>query len=93
VMPKTYVHIVEVFRLPAEADVDSILDNLRTGLARTLLQHQLLAGSLEADQSTRQMTVQLPDKPAVMLYINDMRATEVFPSFEELRVTNVRAPG
>jgi hypothetical protein len=90
-MPKTYIPIVEVFRLPAEADVDSIVDHLREGLARTLPPYPVLAGSLEPDDSIGKISVQVLDNSAIALYVNDMRATDVFPSYDELAVNNVRA--
>jgi hypothetical protein len=43
-MPKLYVHMIEIFELPENADKTSIVNNLVKGLERTLADYPILTG-------------------------------------------------
>lgn len=51
-MPKLYVHMIEIFELPAQANKEMIVDNLVKGLQRTLADYPLLTGELRAQHPT-----------------------------------------
>lgn len=44
VMPKLYIHMIEIFELEDSANKDKIVDNLTKGLARTLADYPILTG-------------------------------------------------
>lgn len=45
-MPKLYVHMIEIFELSENTDKASIIDNLVKGLECTLVDYPLLTGQL-----------------------------------------------
>jgi trichothecene 3-O-acetyltransferase len=43
-MPKLYVHMIEIFELPKDVDKTAIIENLVKGLERTLADYPILTG-------------------------------------------------
>lgn len=46
-MPKLYVHMIEIFELPENSTKDSIVENLTSGLERALADYPILTGQQE----------------------------------------------
>jgi hypothetical protein len=47
-MPKLYVHMIEIFELPENSIKDSIVKNLISGLERALADYPILTGQLKS---------------------------------------------
>jgi hypothetical protein len=47
-MPKLYVHMIEIFELPENSIKDSIVKNLVSGLERALADYPILTGQLDS---------------------------------------------
>jgi hypothetical protein len=81
-MPKIYVQIVEVFKLPPDAEKSRIVDNMVKGLEYTLSQFPILAGNLKMDAENGRLWVTKKRESSVELSVRDV--AESFPSYEEL---------
>lgn len=81
-MPKIYVQIVEVFKLPPDAEKSRIVDNMVKGLEYTLSQFPILAGNLKMDAENGRLWVTKKRESSVGLSVRDV--AESFPSYEEL---------
>lgn len=82
-MPKLYVHMIEVFELPPDADKDTIIKNLAEGLARTLDDYPILAGTLHFDNENRRIVVKKTPDSSVGLYVKTADVDDI-PSFSFL---------
>lgn len=66
-MPKLYVHMIEVFSLPKDADRQQILSHLTKGLSRTLADYPILTGSLHFDNEAKRIVVKrAPGAPVAL---------------------------
>ncbi|ENH72293.1 hypothetical protein FOC1_g10004532 [Fusarium oxysporum f. sp. cubense race 1] len=77
-MPKLYVHMIEIFELPQDVSKASIVRGLATGLERTLADYPILSGTLHFDNENRRIVVK---KQA--LHIKDA-SPEHIPAFPVL---------
>lgn len=82
-MPKLYVHMIEVFELPADANKDAIINNLLQGLARTLDDYPIVAGTLHFDNEARRIVVKKQHGSAVSLYVKTAEVDDI-PAFSFL---------
>ncbi|KAH8819332.1 transferase family-domain-containing protein [Xylogone sp. PMI_703] len=84
IMPKVYVLIAEVYALPENADRETIVKNITTGLEIAVSQYPVLAGTLEMDATTGQMWVAKKRNSTVSLHVKYMLDKDEFLSYEEL---------
>lgn len=83
-MPKIYVLMVLVFRLPEISDKRAIIDNLRRGLEVTLSMYPALAGTLQSKNDNTLFVVRKKEQ-TVNLTINHIDDEQsMFPSYNEL---------
>lgn len=76
-MPKLYVHMIEVFSLPADADRQKVLSDLAEGLSHTLADYPVLTGTLHFDNEARRVVVKRGPGSSV-----DLRVKEPGPNGE-----------
>ncbi|KXJ88363.1 trichothecene 3-o-acetyltransferase [Microdochium bolleyi] len=82
-MPKLYVHMIEIFELPAQTDKTQVVNNLVEGLARTLADYPLLAGTLHFDNDARRIVVRVKPDSTVALHVKEAPSSEI-PAFAVL---------
>lgn len=68
-MPKLYVHMIEVFSLPPGTDKEQIVSNLTRGLSLTLGDYPVLAGTLHFDNDTKRILVKTGHDASAGLYV------------------------
>lgn len=56
-MPKLYVHMIEIFEMPQDVSKDSIVESLVTGLERTLVDYPILSGQSSARRYSAQRLI------------------------------------
>ena len=56
-MPKLYVHMIEIFELPQDFSKDSIVESLVTGLERILVDYPILSGQSSARHYSAQRLI------------------------------------
>ncbi|RFU27314.1 hypothetical protein B7463_g9034, partial [Scytalidium lignicola] len=84
IMPKIYVLIAEVYALPEDANAETIVKNMTTGLEVALSQFPILTGILEVDATNGQMWVAKQRSSTLSLHVKYMLCEDEFPSYEEL---------
>ncbi|KAK2680290.1 Transferase [Fusarium oxysporum f. sp. vasinfectum] len=82
-MPKLYVHMVEIFELPQVVSKDSIVESLVTGLERTLVDYPILSGTLHFDNESRRIVVKKQAGSHLTLHIKDASPEDI-PAFPVL---------
>ncbi|KAH8196423.1 hypothetical protein TruAng_009410 [Truncatella angustata] len=82
-MPKLYVHMVEIFELPKHADRTTIVSNLVKGLERTLVDYPILTGTLHFDNEARRIVVKKQPSSSLGLYVKEATDNDI-PSFAVL---------
>ncbi|PCD38562.1 hypothetical protein AU210_007034 [Fusarium oxysporum f. sp. radicis-cucumerinum] len=82
-MPKLYVHMIEIFELPQDVCKDSIVESLVTGLERTLVDYPILSGTLHFDNESRRIVVKKQAESHFTLHIKDA-SPEDLPAFPVL---------
>lgn len=83
-MPKVYVLLVLIFRLPDGSDKREIIDNLQKGLRVTLSRYPALAGTLQSREDNTLFVVRKKEQ-TVNLTINHIDGPkDTFPSYDEL---------
>lgn len=70
-MPKLYVHMIEVFSLPRDADRQQILSKLTEGLSRTLADYPILTGTLHFDNEAKRIVVKGAPGASVALDVKE----------------------
>lgn len=68
-MPKTYVHLVEIFRLPADTNKAFVLAILTNGLSRALADDPILTGTLHFDNEAKRIVVKKRPDSSVGLFV------------------------
>lgn len=89
VMPKVYVLMVEVFRLPEGADTDDVAKSMAAGLEYAMSQFPVLTGTLQINVESGEMWVEKKRDSTVSLHIKRMLGPDEFPSFDELAAKDV----
>lgn len=79
--PKLYVHMIEIFSLPADANKDQVLSNLTQGLSRTLAEYPILTGTLHFDNEARRIAAKKGPSSSVALHIKEAGAGSDIESF------------
>ncbi|PSR79900.1 trichothecene 3-o-acetyltransferase [Coniella lustricola] len=82
-MPKLYVHMIEIFKQPENIDKGQLVNNLVTGLQHTLADYPILTGTLHFDNDARRIMVKTPPGSSVALHVKDADVEDV-PSFNVL---------
>ncbi|KIL89227.1 hypothetical protein FAVG1_07621 [Fusarium avenaceum] len=70
-MPKLYVHMIEIFELPENSAKDSIVQNLTSGLERALADYPILTGTLHFDNETGRIVVKKQADSSLALHIKE----------------------
>lgn len=70
-MPKLYVHMIEIFSLPSDADKQQIISNLTNGLSLTLAEYPILTGTLHFDNEAKRIVVKTGQDASVGLYVRE----------------------
>lgn len=85
--PKLYVHMIEVFSLPTDADKEQVLSHLTEGLSRTLAEYPVLTGTLHFDNETRRILAKKGPSSSVALHVKEAAGpgsdVESFPFLEK----------
>lgn len=68
-MPKIYVHLVEIFRLPADTNKAFVLDILTNSLSRALADHPILTGTVHLDNEAKRIVVKKRPDSSVGLFV------------------------
>lgn len=89
VMPKFYVLIAEVFKLPDGADTSAIVASMSAGLEFALSQFPVLTGVLRMDDDSGRMWVAKKRDSAVGLHVKYLMGEDEFPGYEELERRDV----
>ncbi|KAM0206360.1 hypothetical protein ACHAPA_009597 [Fusarium lateritium] len=79
-MPKLYVHMIEIFQLPENGIKDSIVNSLISGLERALADYPILTGSLHFDNESGRIVVKKQADSALTLHIKEASPEDI-PSF------------
>lgn len=88
-MPKLYVHMVEIFELPPKADHQLIKSTLKEGLDRTLSDYPILTGTLHFDNEAKRIVVKKLETSSCLLDIPDEEITQkALPSFSYLEAND-----
>uniref|UniRef100_A0A0D2XF84 Trichothecene 3-O-acetyltransferase n=1 Tax=Fusarium oxysporum (strain Fo5176) TaxID=660025 RepID=A0A0D2XF84_FUSOF len=82
-MPKLYVHMIEIFEMPQDVSKDSIVESLVTGLERTLVDYPILSGTLHFDNESRRIVVKKQAESHLTLHIKDASPEDI-PAFPVL---------
>ncbi|KUI70929.1 Trichothecene 3-O-acetyltransferase [Cytospora mali] len=69
--PKLYVHMIEVFSLPADANKDHIVSHLTEGLSRTLAEYPVLTSTLHFDNAARRIAAKQGPSSSVALHVKE----------------------
>lgn len=92
-MPKIYGLIVEIFKLPELITVEqqeSIVENLRRGLEKTLQQYPIMVGIMEWDEKSGEIGVRKNRNSAVGFEVRYMDGDiDAFPTFSQLESRHV----
>lgn len=90
-MPKIYVLMAEVFRVPADQLLapETIVNNMTMGLKFTLSQFPALASTLQMDEASGRMWAAKTRNSGVHFHVKHM-TSEVFPSYHDLEKKDVR---
>ncbi|KAJ4259000.1 hypothetical protein NW762_008088 [Fusarium torreyae] len=78
-MPKLYVHMIEIFELPADSSKDSIVGSLVKGLERTLADYAILSGTLHFDNDSKCIVVKRQPDSSFALHIKEASPEDVAP--------------
>ncbi|RDW87983.1 hypothetical protein BP6252_00015 [Coleophoma cylindrospora] len=78
-MPKLYVYMIEIFELPEDTDKLSIINNLVTGLERTLSNYPILTGTLHFDNEAHRIVVKKQPGSSVALHIKEAEDEDIPP--------------
>ncbi|KAH8651277.1 transferase family-domain-containing protein [Xylariales sp. PMI_506] len=82
-MPKLYVHMIEIFEQPENFDKNTIVGNLVKGLERTLADYPILTGTLHFDNVAKRIVVKTQPGSHVSLHIKEANDEDI-PPFDVL---------
>ncbi|RGP63996.1 trichothecene 3-o-acetyltransferase [Fusarium sporotrichioides] len=82
-MPKLYVHMIEIFELPQNIPNDTIINRLIVGLERALADYPILTGTLHFDNDTKRIVVKRQADSSLRLHIKTATTHDI-PSFSVL---------
>ncbi|ROW07895.1 hypothetical protein VMCG_03518 [Cytospora schulzeri] len=82
--PKLYVHMIEVFSLPADANKEQVLSNLTQGLSRTLAEYPILTGTLHFDNEAKRIAAKKGPSSSVALHVKEAGPGSDIESFSFL---------
>ncbi|KAF4447208.1 Trichothecene 3-O-acetyltransferase [Fusarium austroafricanum] len=82
-MPKLYVHVIEIFELPDDISKESIINNLASGLERTLADYLILTGTLQFDNETKRIVIKKQPDSSLNLCVK-IAAPDDIPPFSVL---------
>lgn len=69
--PKLYVHMIEIFSLPPDANREKIFSSLNEGLSRTLSEYPVLTGTLHFDNEARRIVAKKVPDSSVALHVKE----------------------
>lgn len=82
--PKLYVHMIEIFSLPAGANKEQVLSNITEGLSRTLAEYPILTATLHFDNETRRILAKKGPSSSVALHVKEAGPGSDIESFSFL---------
>lgn len=89
VMFKVYILISEVFPLPPDADKESIVSSITSGLEFTLSKLPVLTGELNVSPETGRISVTRDRDSTLSLHVNYLEDEGQFPTYQELEALDV----
>ncbi|KAK6063342.1 trichothecene 3-o-acetyltransferase [Seiridium cupressi] len=78
-MPKLYVHMIEIFEQPESVDKSVIVANLVKGLERALADYPILTGTLHFDNKARRIVVKKQPGSSLTLSIKEADDSDIPP--------------